>query len=540
MAGHCEGLGDPRDLDNCICHILVTNRPETAPTSVDNLPIEMLNRIAEFCTWGALVAASQVNSRFRCVARRLLYQRMKFFLLIYLGPNWSGGFFATLKETSGAIIGGVPRCIVTFQDMGRILMKELPLEMNIVVPYNGNKSIRQWRKYLTSLGFSLSPRGIDGGGNELIMSLESSPFDVKVIEVVQHRIGSVFLSASNTALMIAITSSHIQVLYPELHDDNVNVNFVIASPRRWWENNLCDFTFGLRTHSTTEFWQKPCGTACPVLWATIDNVPPLSYQWMKGTVVMDKDLDLWGFTWRLPGIRGHGLYPMRITTPVQLPSITRHCEYTMAIAFKCIDLLHHHHPTMEDTSVIEGRLHIERKRHGYVANHINFIFMRWQERRGSLWLFLARENTIALCCMIGRVCGEKLYMGEDGNYMKPGGAQNRSAAKWVFTIENPGDSYKELQKDFREAMNSLMTFEDISMSADVEDRRRETGGKNALLANWSPNGGGTMTFTRTMNGRKEPGKVGNINEGSLVVVEFALRIGSRGLQGIFKTVDVLL
>ncbi|KAF5313930.1 hypothetical protein D9619_013085 [Psilocybe cf. subviscida] len=306
MAGHCEGSHDPRDLENCVCHIQVANRPGTSPTGVDDLPMEMLERIADFCSWGALVAASQVNPRFRCVARRLLYKRMKFFLSMYLGPNWTDGFWATLKETSGAIIGGVPRCIITFQDMGRILMKELPPEMNIVVPYSGNQGIRRWRKYLSELGFSQSPRGIGSGGNVLIMSLESSPFDVKVIEVVQHSIGSAFLSASNTGLMIAITSSHIHLLYPELHDDNINVNFVIATPKRWWENNLCDFTFGLRTHSTTQFWQKPCGTVCPVLWATIVNVPPLSYQWIKGVAVVDNDFDLRRFTWRLPGTKGHG------------------------------------------------------------------------------------------------------------------------------------------------------------------------------------------------------------------------------------------
>lgn len=135
---------------------------------------------------------------------------------------------------------------------------------------------------------------------------QSSSFVVKVIEVFQENIGSVFLSASNTALMTAITSTHIHILYPDLHDDNINVNFVIASPKRWWEHNLCDFTFGLRTHSTTQFWQKPCGTACPVLWATTTIVLPLLYQWMKGPTVKDVDLDLRRFAWRLPGKEGHG------------------------------------------------------------------------------------------------------------------------------------------------------------------------------------------------------------------------------------------
>lgn len=160
---------------------------------------------------------------------------------------------------------------------------------------------------------------------------------------------------------------------------------------------------------------------------------------------------------------------------------------------------------MEDTSTkkdIGGRLDIERKRQGYVANHLNFIFMRWKEHNGSLWLFLARENTVAVCCVIGRVCGENLYMGEEGNYMKPGGAKEGSTPKWVFTIENPGDGHKQLRDDFCDAMNSLTTFEDVSMAASADDHRREAGGRNALLADWTPNGGGTMTFMRTIIGRR--------------------------------------
>ena len=120
-----------------------------------------------------------------------------------------------------------------------------------------------------------------------------------VVETFADNIGHLVLNVQNTATMYALTSSHIYCMYPELQDENENINFA-HSETRWWNPSQPEYVFGMRTHLTTQFWNKPCGRLCPVYWRTGNIEGAEVHLWNIGEEVKAVTLDLRKFTWRLP------------------------------------------------------------------------------------------------------------------------------------------------------------------------------------------------------------------------------------------------
>lgn len=124
--------------------------------------------------------------------------------------------------------------------------------------------------------------------------------DVCIIESIDQHVARIVLSAPDTAMMCAITSSHAYCMYPRLHDAMENVNHLLSSGG-WWHPIFLSFTFGLRTYASTEYWDRPCASACPVIWRRL-NGSVLTFHCNDDSDVCHDPLEhnVGTFLWRLP------------------------------------------------------------------------------------------------------------------------------------------------------------------------------------------------------------------------------------------------
>ena len=94
-------------------------------------------------------------------------------------------------------------------------------------------------------------------------------------------------------------------MYPDLHDNYKNITFNIGI--RWFENLHDEYLFGLQTHITTSFWDKPCGIHCPSVWRCLDDGGTLVYRWHEdvGLAKMEDPIDMdEACMWRLASPKG--------------------------------------------------------------------------------------------------------------------------------------------------------------------------------------------------------------------------------------------
>lgn len=100
--------------------------------------------------------------------------------------------------------------------------------------------------------------------------------------------------------MCAVTSSRAYCMYPRLHDAMENVNHHL-SESGWWESTFLSYIFGLRTHLSTEGWDRPCASACPVVWRRVNGSILMfdSKNGMAGRLDPLED-NVGRFLWRLP------------------------------------------------------------------------------------------------------------------------------------------------------------------------------------------------------------------------------------------------
>lgn len=115
----------------------------------ERLPNELLHRIALVCHWSAITSLASISPRFYDVARRIIQRDIAFYLGLYLETEAEVSvFLEVLQKTSGAIIGGVARCIISPQWMQPILREVSPHCIDILLPYSAGRSLDSWRRFL--------------------------------------------------------------------------------------------------------------------------------------------------------------------------------------------------------------------------------------------------------------------------------------------------------------------------------------------------------------------------------------------------------
>lgn len=119
-----------------------------------------------------------------------------------------------------------------------------------------------------------------------------------IVECPDVDILRIFLSAQNTSMMNAITSSRIYCMYPDLHDDGININYMYQTPR-WWERTFDVFTFGLKTHITTECWNVPCGSCCSTVTRIFRDAANNYFIWGPQTPSVVDAFSTPSYRWRL-------------------------------------------------------------------------------------------------------------------------------------------------------------------------------------------------------------------------------------------------
>lgn len=112
-----------------------------------------------------MVSLATVYRPFHKEIRRLYFNQYEFFLSHFLEPGSLSfkAFLSTLQASSGAIFGGVARCIISFNELQPTLRRIPPFQLDIAVPYSNGRYLAMWTSFFNTLGYHVKTHDIPSG-----------------------------------------------------------------------------------------------------------------------------------------------------------------------------------------------------------------------------------------------------------------------------------------------------------------------------------------------------------------------------------------
>ncbi len=108
-----------------------------------------------FCPWQTIINLSNVDHRTRLIVQHIIFQRVLFFLGLFVPSSDISKLVQNIQTSRGAIVSGIARCIMTLDTPQ--LSTIFPSQLDILLPTVEPRST--WAAFFLDRGYTLKRSG---------------------------------------------------------------------------------------------------------------------------------------------------------------------------------------------------------------------------------------------------------------------------------------------------------------------------------------------------------------------------------------------